>query len=617
MRTSVPLRPLAALLLLAPAVAQEVSPTAVNQAIDRGVAWLLAQQEFDGSWKYGQRGERIGLDALVVYTLLESGLDPEHHALQRALAHLEGEWPDQTYDTALLIMALAEHDGEAHADRIEELVAQLLDWRNSGGWGYPQGVGDLSNTQYAALGLWAAAKVGAEIPLRTWDRLSGATLRYHTSDGGFGYRPDLDVPTGSMTAAGVGVLAICRGQIAGGRRTRSAKTERALERGLVWLAENFTVQENPGRGSAHLGYYLYGLERVGALAEVTHIGDHDWYREGAAHLVRGQSRKGNWGPILGGGHPQTCFALLFLRRATAPKTGGPTAQVSRRYFQRSEVASVRIAAAGDAPLSVWLEGFSSRVRDELEWPGERGQGPRVARVVWLIDGVEAGRVEGDQERPAGYERFEVQHRFELPGEHELQAEVHLLRPPQAGLGARATRGTLKILISEPLTVTIENACPEWMLANARDTARNLLPRAGPQVRASSSLGGAGAELAVDADQGTFWMAEAEDPRPTLTIELASPVGADVVVVGHARRTPHDPGRWARALEVEVVVNGESHRLRMHSDERRKARLELPSREKVRTLELRIPRRVPGRGGSRLVGLAEVELQDTRTTGARR
>ena len=45
---------------------------------------------------------------------------------------------------------------------------------------------------------------------------------------------------------------------------------------------------------------------------------HDWYREGAEYLIRAQLRSGAWRGGGRGGLTNTCFALLFLRRATTP-----------------------------------------------------------------------------------------------------------------------------------------------------------------------------------------------------------------------------------------------------------------------------------------------------------
>ena len=582
---------------------------AVNAAIDRGVEWLLARQRFDGSWKEGGHA-RPGETALIAYTLLKSGLSPRHQAVQRVMAHLEGVHPDATYDTALLILALEAFDAQANQDRIGELVEQLLEWKSSSGWGYPVG-GDLSNTQYAALGLWAGARAGAVIPERAWYELITTMQRYRGRGGAFSYRPDDKRHVrGSMVAAGVAVLAICRDGLGLTAKGKSARRYKALmadvEAGLEWLDRNWSVSENPGIGRAHLAYYLYGLERAGALVPTGSIGDHDWYQEGARFLLEHQTAEGDWDATVGRGVPSICFALLFLRRATLPVTGGPHARSGRSYDTGTVPGGARIAAAGDNPVGMWLVGLDGALEKRLAWSD--GSGAHIERVVWIVDGVEAARIEGDRERKAGAERFEYRAEFEEPGTHTLQAELHLLRPPLVDSRGRKYPPSLKLIRSPVLEVVVENACPEWMLANARDPARNLVPGSLPVLQASSSRIGFPAENAVDGYQERSWVAAENDAEPTLSIEFGNPPLADLLLVGQARGAAGSKRSWGKAVEVEVLINGEPHRVRMYPDVRRKGRLELPRPVRIRQLELSIRRRVPGEGGATGVGLAEVELQ---------
>jgi hypothetical protein len=127
-----------------------------------------------------------------------------------------------------------------------------------------------------------------------------------------------------MTAGAVGSMAICRRQL-GLKVTNDPK----VQAGIRWLADNFSVAEHPGLSARHHYYYLYALERAGAFLETEKIGDHEWYREGAAWLLSNQ-KEGSWIQQEPGSVPRlpdsqellrlkdTSFALLFLRRATAP-----------------------------------------------------------------------------------------------------------------------------------------------------------------------------------------------------------------------------------------------------------------------------------------------------------
>jgi len=76
-------------------------------------------------------------------------------------------------------------------------------------------------------------------------------------------------------------------------------------------------------------YYLYGLERAGILYGTETFGSHEWYPEGAEFLLANQRADGAWiskDNAYANAVWDTCFAILFLRRATRPlqdvATGG-------------------------------------------------------------------------------------------------------------------------------------------------------------------------------------------------------------------------------------------------------------------------------------------------------
>ncbi len=137
----------------------------------------------------------------------------------------------------------------------------------------------------------------------------------------------LRYPYGSMTVAGVSSLAICKSQLIEKKcfdKKLREKTNYAIEDGAAWLAKHFSVMPNYPFSDWYQFYYLYGLERAGALSGCAKFGEHDWYRESAVELLELQTHEGYWGapPILTKpclyNAVDTCFALLFLARATMP-----------------------------------------------------------------------------------------------------------------------------------------------------------------------------------------------------------------------------------------------------------------------------------------------------------
>lgn len=233
---------------------------------------------------------------------------------------------------------------------------------------------DHSNTQYGLLGLYAAHLCGirrssgfwiaaaehllaAQVPagesvlLRLRNRAErereerGATRgssrntvvkAQPTLPAGWGYtappRGGLTPLTGSMTAAGLTGLVVCRAALRDlevpAHAPILARIDEGLRRGFAWIAAHFDVGTNPGHlARAHYWryYYLYALERACELSGVELIGERDWYFEGAMTLLSWQREDGEflrqaWHE--GQGHPggleRTCFAVLFLKKSVLP-----------------------------------------------------------------------------------------------------------------------------------------------------------------------------------------------------------------------------------------------------------------------------------------------------------
>jgi hypothetical protein len=180
------------------------------------------------------------------------------------------------------------------------------------------------------------------------------------------------------------VLAICEEQLAKTRGRVSGLSD-AKERGIGWLARHFSASANPPETNLGewLYYYLYGIERVGALCGLTYLGGSDWYREGADFMLRSQAENGSWSAAWGWPQRNTCFVLLFLNKATAPTTGGLPSR-NATYGADDPAAEVSLRAAGDTPLDLWIASFGIAVHENDTWEGERQRGPRVLSVQYLL-----------------------------------------------------------------------------------------------------------------------------------------------------------------------------------------------------------------------------------------
>lgn len=360
--------------------APAVSQAEVDQAIARGTQFL--QNFYRGG--FGNRPDETRIE-LLMYTFLHAGVPRDDKLFGEGLALLETKKLEKTYNVALTAMFFEGLDKVRYQWRLQQCAQFLVDNQcKNGQWSYgepiefppgtptgnPHGptvesgpsrpggsktpsrgtqalkripiqraksrgpeTGDHSNTQFALLGLRAAAGGGIVIPPDTWKDALRILKEAQDSDGSWAYTyvsptaPNQSVRRGpgygSMTAACLCSVILCEFFL-GKNYKQSSNVRNALE----WMAENFTVEENanfmknPNTRPATPGtwhyYYLYGIERVGMIYGTEQIGKHSWYPVGARWLLDHQKPDGSWEGEQQDKVSDTCFAILFLRRATKP-----------------------------------------------------------------------------------------------------------------------------------------------------------------------------------------------------------------------------------------------------------------------------------------------------------
>lgn len=322
---------------------------------------LMAGQDSSGGWTYGcpgiddaeQRRLTAGLDRGK-----DKDKDKEKGAAER------GEAPKRS-------------GKRSPKDLSEPIKAQLVRVETAAATGVnagmEKGLSDNSNTQFAALALWVGRRHGLPVERA----LAQVEERFRTSqndDGGWGYYPfsrgsvreggpgGMFVKTGgagstaSMTCAGVLALSIADGAALewrnehptpkGKKRQLDISKDAQLKNGLVALG---SVIGNPGklngkregtssgfgRGGAYVPpgipeqarraaqqgvvgrtyYFLWSLERVAVALDLETIAKKDWYGWGSEIILANQKADGSWFGDYGMEGADTCFALLFLKRA--------------------------------------------------------------------------------------------------------------------------------------------------------------------------------------------------------------------------------------------------------------------------------------------------------------
>jgi hypothetical protein len=371
----------------------------IDKAIDKGQSWVKGLQKPEGCWKdRWASAYQTGETALSLLTLLKCGTSADDPAIQKGFDWLLAQPFKRTYEVGISILAVEalfspkkeKPDPKTPYRTVvrkafaNKASPRVLDWleraaaflsgnqRPTGLWGYPDRTEDVSNAQFALLGLKSAHRLGIKVDpeifaksavyfvekqeakggsvtdfdvpaadnaiddvedrkaaQKTRERLKkeGVTqerVKNEMQARGWGYA-NANGPRGSMTAAGVASLIICKSELENNpayEKKLAARADHAIRDGAAWLAYHFRADCNPGAEPDWLFYYLYTLERAGTLTGCERLGHHDWYGEGAEVILGKQKDDGHFeegtkgeldGPLAG-----SCMALLFLKRSTVP-----------------------------------------------------------------------------------------------------------------------------------------------------------------------------------------------------------------------------------------------------------------------------------------------------------
>jgi len=369
-------------LLCAPALHAQSRATQarINKAIDRGTEYLRTLFRDEGV-DYPQPRYTTGMTALAAWTLLEAGISADDPLIEKASQVLRRDLVNSTttYNLATAILFLDRLDCAADEPLIAGMAVRLLAGQNArGGWTYVsslanpadearlqnylaavvrsrkqaertkrpripaelpqqirllltrvnnvgQDVPDGSNSQFAMLALWVARRHGLPVDGAL---LKAAQLlrKMQLADGGWPYQ---FIPGGllrttlvTMTCAGLLGIALEHGVAKKQKQDRAPLgDDAAANRGLKVVGD-FLKSANPTQSfalvsPANFNYFLFSMERVAVIYDLKKIGDTDWYRWGAEKLVDSQSPSGRWAGAYGAA--DTCFALLFLKRANVAK----------------------------------------------------------------------------------------------------------------------------------------------------------------------------------------------------------------------------------------------------------------------------------------------------------
>jgi squalene-hopene/tetraprenyl-beta-curcumene cyclase len=293
---------------------------APGDGVDRGIAYLLARQQADGSWE-----GHAGITSVVILSLLKPAPAPgaAADAAARGLAYLE-RWvqPDggvyqedvKHYTTAVALLAFAASGEPRYRARIAGAQAYLLRLQAREDNGFPAthpafgGIlidGAKANLDVTFFAMRALAEAGLSAEHPFWSRALRFVSRCQNArgsndqpwagdDGGFVFAPGFSfaggtTSYGSMTSAGLSAY----------RDAGLARDDARVEAAFRWLSANFSAAENPGLEKQtlyHSYFYLSTTLRrwgVDTLTDPAGRPRH-WAREVAEALLARQRPDGSW-----------------------------------------------------------------------------------------------------------------------------------------------------------------------------------------------------------------------------------------------------------------------------------------------------------------------------------
>ncbi|HTU22773.1 MAG TPA: hypothetical protein VMG10_32330 [Gemmataceae bacterium] len=222
---------------------------------------------------------------------------------------------------------LSEEERKKLLDSLPSSLRRVPALQEPSAFSLHEGNADNSNTQLAILALLVAPRYDVALE-RT---LALVVRRFHAEqrdDGLWTYgeaRPS--PPRPSMTGAGLLGLAVKYGLVLSSSRHRGQAVtiqDAAIDKGLKALSGYIGHPLLWGRSDSREGvdrltlYAMWSIERVGALYHLRTINGKEWYPWGVDLLLARQEGDGAWrvGQYFDATAViDTCFALLFLRRA--------------------------------------------------------------------------------------------------------------------------------------------------------------------------------------------------------------------------------------------------------------------------------------------------------------
>lgn len=303
----------------------ELTPE-VDAAIARGLAWLAAQQNVDGSWGSGGRYARnVGISSLCAIAFMGAGHIPGRGEYGEVVRKTLNFVLDCSSETGLIASDRTSHGpmyghgfatlflgeiygmgGDVEDPRLREALVKavrlIVNTQNAeGGWRYNPvpDEADVSVTICQVMALRSARNAGIKVPKETIDRAVAYVQRCQNPDGGFRY---MTMPGESLwprSAAGVATLYYA-----------GIYDDQSISRGLAYLTRN--AMPGPTRVESHYHYGNYYTAQAMYLAGGSYWADF-WPAIRTELLARQDRNAGYWQDPYTGGPYGTAMSLIVLQ----------------------------------------------------------------------------------------------------------------------------------------------------------------------------------------------------------------------------------------------------------------------------------------------------------------
>ncbi len=305
--------------------AERLFTDAAQKSVTRGLDFLAARQQADGSFGATGYQGNVAVCSLAAMAMMAAGSTPDRGPHGRPVARfldyaltsaqqsgfINGVTVSHgpMYDHGFATLFLAEVHGMTQRREVREKLAKavkiIVESQNrQGGWRYQpvRAEADVSVTSCQMMALRAARNAGVFVPKETVQRAADYIRRCQNADGGFTYMQDGGESVFPRSAASIVSLFN-----AGLEKDPLDVPE--IRRGLDYLA---TFQPTPG-AKVRYSHYYYG--HYYAVQAMWHAGGRrfaDWYQALRDDLIERQTAAGFWEDPFGSEYA-TAMATLALQ----------------------------------------------------------------------------------------------------------------------------------------------------------------------------------------------------------------------------------------------------------------------------------------------------------------